>query len=66
MEPFLEEFGKLLMEFWNRHPDYRFGQILTNFQYSSLQQKGIKDFYYIEDEDFLPLWEQFVKQDGRS
>ena len=62
MEPFLDQFGHTLMEFWNRYPDYRFGQILTNFTFH-VKQKGIKDLYYIEDEDFLVLWEEFVKRE---
>ena len=44
-ESFLEQFGIRLMEYWNRHPDDRFGQILMLFPYA-VQQKGYKDFFY--------------------
>lgn len=62
MEHFLEQFELQLMKYWNKHPDYRFGQILTIFQYT-FQSKDYKDFYYIEDEDFLLLWDNFIEEE---
>lgn len=61
MQSFAEQFVMQLMEYWNRHPDDRFGQILTLFQYA-VQQNGYQDLFYIEDDEFLKLWEEFVKE----
>lgn len=61
MQPFAEQFVMQLMEYWNRHPDDRFGQIITLFQYA-VQQKGYKDLFYIEDVEFLKLWEEIMQE----
>lgn len=63
MQSFTEQFVMQLMEYWNRHPDDRFGQILTIFQYA-VQQKGYKDLFYIEDDEFLKLWEEVMQGKG--
>ncbi len=63
MGPFTESFTALLMAYWEKHPDYRFGQILSVFSHS-LEPRGYRDLYYIEDEDFLELWERFVRGEG--
>ncbi len=60
MDPFLERFASLLRPYWERRRDYRFGQILTGFR-ASLEQRGIRDLYYLEDEDFLALWEEYLR-----
>ena len=61
MQSFTEQFVMQLMEYWNRHPDDRFGQILTLFQYA-VQQKGYQDLLYIEDDEFLKLWEEVMQE----
>lgn len=61
MQPFAEQFVMQLMEYWNHHPDDRFGQILTLFQYA-VQQKGYTDLFYIEDDEFLKLWEEVMQE----
>lgn len=61
MQSFTEQFVMQLMEYWNRHPDDRFGQILTLFQYA-VQQKGYQDLFYIEDDEFLKLWEEVMQE----
>lgn len=61
MQSFTEQFVMQLMEYWNRHPDDRFGQILTMFQYA-VQQKGYQDLFYIEDDEFLKLWEEVMQE----
>lgn len=62
MENFLEQFELQLKKYWKKHPDYRFGQILTIAQYA-FQNKGYRDFFYIEDEKFLELWEDFIREE---
>lgn len=61
IQAFAEQFGMQLMKCWNRHPDDRFGQILTLFQYA-VQQKGYQDLFYIEDDEFLNLWEEVMQE----
>lgn len=61
LQPFAEQFFFLLMEYWNRHPDDRFGQILTRFQYA-VQRKGYKDLFYIEDDELLKLWKEVMEE----
>ncbi len=61
MDPFLERFASLLRPYWEHRRDYRFGQILTGFR-ASLEQRGIRDLYYLEDEDFLALWEEYLRR----
>ena len=52
MEAFMKDFENIVSKYWEAHPDYRFGQILTMVQYA-MQSKGYKDFFYIEDDNFL-------------
>lgn len=41
--PFLEELGNI----WRKHPDLRFGQLMTNFFYKC------GDPFYFEEDKFL-------------
>ena len=61
MESFMDRFESALMKYWNQHPDDRFGQILTIFQYF-IANRGKKDFFYMEDEEFMKLWEEFIEE----
>ena len=63
MEPFLVDFQDKILKYWSCHPDYRFGQILTIFQYQ-LKSQGIEDYFYLEDEDFMKLLNQFLDKEG--
>lgn len=63
MEQFLTDFQDKLLKYWSCHPDYRFGQILTVFQYQ-LKNQEIKDFFYLEDGDFMKLFSQFIDKEG--
>lgn len=42
IDPFLETLGK----FWHKHPDWRFGQIVSN-------AFGRGDIFYVEEREFL-------------
>lgn len=63
MEKFLTDFQDKLLKYWSCHPDYRFGQILTVFQYH-LKNRGVEDFFYLEDDDFVKLLSQFIDKEG--
>lgn len=63
MEPFLADFQDKILKYWSCHPDYRFGQILTILQYQ-LKSQEIKDYFYLEDEDFMKLLDQFLDKEG--
>ena len=53
---FLIEFGEL----WKKFPDLRFGQLIENLRdYYEDQTK--RDFYYIEDEDFLKILQEYMR-----
>ena len=51
----IPEILKELEEFWKRVPDWRLGQVISNFSY---EITGNNDPFYIEDEDLLELLKQ--------
>lgn len=61
MAAFFSDFQNLILKYWEKHPNYRFGQILTIFE-AFLLNKGIKDAFYIEDPDFLKELEEFISR----
>lgn len=47
----------ILQYYWfNKVPDWRFGQLICN-----LQSAAGNDLFYMEDEDFVQLVEQYFK-----
>ena len=62
-EPFLEKFSNVILKYWQEHPDYRFGQILSNFQ-NELKYRGVNDFYCLEEEDFMEMLTKYVRGQG--
>ena len=51
----IPEILKELEEFWKRVPDWRLGQVISNFSY---EITGNNDPFYIEDKDLLELLKQ--------
>ena len=51
----IPEVLKELEEFWKRVPDWRLGQVISNFSY---EMTGNNDPFYIEDKDLLELLKQ--------
>ena len=51
----IPEILKELEEFWKQVPDWRLGQIISNFSY---EITGNNDPFYIEDKDLLELLKQ--------
>lgn len=54
-EPFLSK----LSDLWKCYPDWRFGQLMCNFEHW-LKRQGKPDFYYLEEEEFLSLLHTFI------
>ena len=48
----IPEILKELEEFWKQVPDWRLGQVISNFSYELM---GNNDPFYIEDTDLLEL-----------
>ncbi len=55
-----EPFAARLAAGWQRMPDTRFGQLMVSFGYW-LAQKGHGDGFYLEDEQYIELFEEFVE-----
>ena len=51
----IPEMLKELEEFWKQVPDWRLGQVISNFSY---EITGNNDPFYIEDKDLLELLKQ--------
>ena len=53
-----ERISKIIKElerFWEENPDWRLGQVISNFSYESM---GNNDPFYMEDKDLLELLKQ--------
>ena len=53
----IAELLQLLSYCWNQFPDMRFGQLLTNICYNI----DLTQLYYVEDERFIRLTKEFMK-----
>ena len=51
----IPEMLKELENFWKQVPDWRLGQVISNFSY---EITGNNDPFYIEDKDLLELLKQ--------
>lgn len=49
-----------LAELWEKFPDMRLGQLMENFRAWLQVNKEINDMFYLEEEDFLRLFREFV------
>lgn len=68
-ETFLRVFTGVILQYWQKHPDYRFGQILENFQaelqrLQHIQHRGVSGFYNLEEDEFIDLLAKYVWRDG--
>ena len=58
-------FVEKLQRYWITHfPDWRFGQLMSNFVSFILTNTKWSDIFYIEDEEMSALLDEFVKQIG--
>ena len=55
----IPEILKELEDFWKQVPDWRLGQVISNFSY---EMTGNNDPFYIEDKDLLELLKQKNKK----
>lgn len=51
----ISEVLKELEEFWKQVPDWRLGQVISNFSYELM---GNNDPFYMEDKDLLAILKQ--------
>lgn len=51
----IPEMLKELEDFWKQVPDWRLGQVISNFSY---EMTGNNDPFYMEDDDLLELLKQ--------
>ena len=51
----IPEVLKELEEFWKQVPDWRLGQVISNFSYELM---GNNDPFYMEDKDLLEILKQ--------
>lgn len=51
----IPEVLKELEDFWKQVPDWRLGQVISNFSY---ELTGVSDPFYLEDKDILELLKQ--------
>lgn len=50
---------KELKRFWEENPDWRLGQVISNFSYEIM---GNNDPFYMEDKDLLEILKQKNKK----
>ena len=55
----IPEILKELEEFWKQVPDWRLGQVISNFSYEIM---GNNDPFYLEDKDLLEILKQKNKK----
>lgn len=55
----IPEILKELEEFWKQVPDWRLGQVISNFSYELM---GNNDPFYMEDKDLLEILKQKNKK----
>lgn len=51
----IDDFTKQLAEAWKKLPDWRFGQMISNFE----SWYG-RDIFFLEEDRFAELLEQFI------
>lgn len=58
-------FVEKLQRYWITYfPDWRFGQLMSNFVSFIFTNTKWSDIFYIEDEEMSALLDEFVKQIG--
>ena len=55
----IPEILKELEKFWKQKPDWRLGQVISNFSYELMKNS---DPFYMEDDDLLELLKQKNKK----
>ena len=58
----IDKFCDALKEMWHRVPDWRFGQLMSNFLGYVYEQSG-KDIWFFEEPEMLKYVEEYQKSD---
>lgn len=56
----IDEFMNVLTELWKKFPDWRFGQMITNF-FGFVNSETNADIFYIEDDKMLELLKEYFQ-----
>lgn len=56
----IDEFCETLRQKWHEVPDWRFGQLMSNFLGEVCYGSG-RDIFYIEDNEMLNFLENYLK-----
>jgi len=59
----LDDFYNALKEVHKQLPDWRFGQFIMNF-ISWYYQKYKKDIFYVEENEMITLFDEFINEIG--
>lgn len=57
----IEKYMKQLQEQWEKVPDWRFGQLMSNLL-GEIYTRSKQDFFYLEDEDFFELADEIFAE----
>ena len=49
-----------LMNTWSEVPDWRFGQLISNFFRWLNAEKGVGDIFFLEDDKFFSYFEEYI------
>lgn len=49
-----------LQNAWNEVPDWRFGQLISNFYRWLTTEKGVYDVFFLEDDKFFSYLEEYI------
>ena len=57
----IDKYMELLTQVWKDFPDLRFGQLLANML-GFVQQQTKTDIFFLEDEEFFKVFEDWYRQ----
>ena len=60
IEPFCNEFAKIWEE---KFPDWRFGQLISNFMGWAVAEKKCSDIFFPEDNKWIEWFKEYAKGD---
>lgn len=49
-----------LQDVWDEVPDWRFGQLVSNFFRFLTVEKGTYDVFFLEDDEFFSYLEEYI------
>ena len=64
----IETYAEMIRDLWELYPDWRFSQFLYNTLGGVMEELGVQDLFYVEDEDFFAALNRVVMlmRDGKN